>query len=132
QVIMEGFRFVVTDRIALCYTLASTVIFGGLFGFINSAQQIYVDIYGLGAWFPLIFAIGAGLMAVSSFTNARLVGRFGMRRLSHGALIGFIVVNGIWLALSLAGDRKSTRLNSSHVKISYAVFCLKKKTNHNG
>src|SRR5690349_22881231 len=26
-----------------------------------------------------------------------------------------------------AGDRKSTRLNSSHVEISYAVFCLKKK-----
>src|SRR5690606_40857386 len=38
---------------------------------------------------------------------------------------------GTWSAL----DRKSTRLNSSHVKISYAVFCLKKKkatdrTNH--
>src|SRR3989442_11791176 len=28
---------------------------------------------------------------------------------------------------SPAGDRKSTRLNSSHVRISYAVFCLKKK-----
>src|SRR5256886_13453105 len=28
------------------------------------------------------------------------------------------------------GDRKSTRLNSSHSQISYAVFCLKKKTNH--
>src|SRR5690606_42046772 len=28
---------------------------------------------------------------------------------------------------SSSGDRKSTRLNSSHVKISYAVFCLKKK-----
>src|SRR5699024_2169478 len=28
------------------------------------------------------------------------------------------------------GDRKSTRLNSSHVSISYAVFCLKKKKNH--
>src|SRR5690606_40705252 len=27
-------------------------------------------------------------------------------------------------------DRKSTRLNSSHVKISYAVFCLKKKSEH--
>src|SRR2546428_8007136 len=27
-------------------------------------------------------------------------------------------------------DRKSTRLNSSHDQISYAVFCLKKKTNH--
>src|SRR5690554_7096673 len=31
----------------------------------------------------------------------------------------------------LAGDRKSTRLNSSHVRISYAVFCLKKKKNRN-
>src|SRR5439155_2637295 len=29
-------------------------------------------------------------------------------------------------------DRKSTRLNSSHVAISYAVFCLKKKKNHCG
>src|SRR5436305_4233733 len=28
------------------------------------------------------------------------------------------------------GDRKSTRLNSSHVRISYAVFCLKKKKNY--
>src|SRR2546430_12781311 len=32
------------------------------------------------------------------------------------------------LAQSLKGDRKSTRLNSSHSQISYAVFCLKKKT----
>src|SRR5690606_40341671 len=30
-------------------------------------------------------------------------------------------------AIGYAADRKSTRLNSSHVKISYAVFCLKKK-----
>src|SRR5699024_11610195 len=31
--------------------------------------------------------------------------------------------------IRVSGDRKSTRLNSSHVSISYAVFCLKKKTN---
>src|SRR5690606_40613955 len=36
--------------------------------------------------------------------------------------------NEAFLALKELGDRKSTRLNSSHVKISYAVFCLKKKT----
>src|SRR5690349_22937654 len=34
---------------------------------------------------------------------------------------------GLAAALALVGDRKSTRLNSSHVEISYAVFCLKKK-----
>src|SRR5207253_6677823 len=32
------------------------------------------------------------------------------------------------ISLALIGDRKSTRLNSSHVSISYAVFCLNKKT----
>src|SRR5690242_21416144 len=32
-------------------------------------------------------------------------------------------------APDLRGDRKSTRLNSSHMSISYAVFCLKKKNN---
>src|SRR5690606_40814436 len=33
----------------------------------------------------------------------------------------------VYRVLPLLVDRKSTRLNSSHVKISYAVFCLKKK-----
>src|SRR5690349_23504361 len=40
------------------------------------------------------------------------------------------VQNGNFSALDpAAADRKSTRLNSSHVEISYAVFCLKKKKN---
>src|SRR5699024_11318937 len=36
------------------------------------------------------------------------------------------LVGARWCAVN--GDRKSTRLNSSHVSISYAVFCLKKKS----
>src|SRR5690242_21034167 len=35
------------------------------------------------------------------------------------------------LGVPLGGDRKSTRLNSSHMSISYAVFCLKKKNQNN-
>src|SRR3712207_8307305 len=38
-----------------------------------------------------------------------------------------VVVAGIMEHIEEAGDRKSTRLNSSHANISYAVFCLKKK-----
>src|SRR5690606_5778432 len=49
---------------------------------------------------------------------------------SAGALIS-IACDSIYMApgatIGAATDRKSTRLNSSHVKISYAVFCLKKK-----
>src|SRR5947199_5385718 len=40
----------------------------------------------------------------------------------------------LWRRLTCAAaalDRKSTRLNSSHLGISYAVFCLKKKKGHN-
>lgn len=101
--VLDGFRIVLTNRVALCYTIASTLVFGGLLGFINSAQQIYVGIYRLGVWFPVLFAVVAGMMAVSSFANARLVGRFGMRRLSHGALLGFLAVNVVTFSLALAG-----------------------------
>src|SRR5256885_10187559 len=38
---------------------------------------------------------------------------------------------GDMLLRLVAEDRKSTRLNSSHLVISYAVFCLKKKKNYN-
>src|SRR3712207_8581660 len=41
---------------------------------------------------------------------------------------GFRPAARVWAAGG-GGDRKSTRLNSSHANISYAVFCLKKKTN---
>lgn len=101
--ISDAFRIVITNRLSLWYTLATTAVFGALFGFINSAQQVYVGIYGLGVWFPVVFACVAGMMAVASFVNARLVGRFGMRKLSHGALLGFLTVNTIWFGLSLLG-----------------------------
>src|SRR5207253_8741492 len=38
-------------------------------------------------------------------------------------------LDGLERVVGRVGDRKSTRLNSSHVAISYAVFCLKKKSN---
>ena len=103
SVILDGFRIVSTNRMSVCYTLAMTAIFGALFGFINSSQQVYIGIYDVGTAFPLYFAAVAGLMAVSSFLNSRLVGRFGMRRMAHGALCGFIVVTGIVLVLALRG-----------------------------
>src|SRR5690606_6748370 len=52
-------------------------------------------------------------------------------RIRKGAFVGLdnylSVVGDWWGALAFFGDRKSTRLNSSHVKNSYAVFCLNKK-----
>src|SRR2546426_5280490 len=47
--------------------------------------------------------------------------------MAFGTLKNFSVLAGAFLRISSLGDRKSTRLNSSHLVISYAVFCLKKK-----
>src|SRR5690606_26291576 len=57
----------------------------------------------------------------------RLVGR---ERVAGARAAGRLLAHGTDQAHAEARrkDRKSTRLNSSHVKISYAVFCLKKKT----
>lgn len=96
--ISQAFAIVLSNRIALFYTLATSFYFGSLFGFLNVAQPIYVDIYGLGSYFPIAFAAVAVVMAGSSFLNSRLVGRFGQRRLSHGALIAYFT-----MALLLAG-----------------------------
>lgn len=100
----NAFRVVLTNRTSIFYTLSSAIIFGALFGFVNSAQQVYVGIYGLGVWFPAVFAAIATLMAVSSFLNSRLVMKFGMRRLSHTATLGFLTVSVIWLVWSLFGQ----------------------------
>ena len=75
-----GFGIVFTNRLALFYGLAGMFLFGAMFGFVSSSQQIFVDIFRLGALFPVAFAAMAGMMAVSSFLNSRIVKRFGMRR----------------------------------------------------
>jgi DHA1 family bicyclomycin/chloramphenicol resistance-like MFS transporter len=102
-VIVEGFRLVFTNRVAFFYGLSGMFLFGAMFGFIVSSQQIFVGIYGLGPLFPLAFAAMAGFMAVSSFINSRIVKRFGMRRLSHTAILVYTGCASILLILSVMG-----------------------------
>ncbi|NOZ31670.1 MAG: multidrug effflux MFS transporter [Alphaproteobacteria bacterium] len=101
--ISGGFTIVFSNRVAMMYGLAPGVLLGALFGFLNTAQPIYGEIYGLGPLFPFAFASVGMVMAVSSLINARIVGRFGMRPVSHSALIGFIALSGVWFVWSLLG-----------------------------
>ncbi len=116
RAIADGFAAVFSNRVALCYALATALIFGALFGFINSAQQIYVGIYDLGAWFPVLFAAVAGMMALSSFLNSRLVVRFGMRPLSHFALLGFVATTCLWLVWA-----SITPMELAHLVVIFTV-----------
>ena len=101
--IKSGLKSIFGSRQTVGYSIAGGAFFGSLFGFLNSAQQIFVDVLGFGDWFPAVFAATAMSMALSSFLNARLVERFGMRLLSHGATTGFLVLALIQLGISVAG-----------------------------
>jgi DHA1 family bicyclomycin/chloramphenicol resistance-like MFS transporter len=100
----KGLLVVVSNRTSLWYTIAISLVFAALFGFINSAQQIYVGIYGLGAWFPVAFAAVAMVMSAISFVNSQMVALIGMRRLSHWALITFVTLSATLWGLSLIGQ----------------------------
>lgn len=99
-VVIDGFRIVFTNRPALMYGMANMVKTGALFGFLAASQQIYGELYGLGALFPVAFAFIATVMALASFLNSRFVGRLGMRLLSHSALIGFVGLSAVWALLA--------------------------------
>ena len=75
------------------YVIGSALVFGALFGFINSSQQLITETFGAGEIFPLIFGICAGSMALASWSNSRIVERFGARRVSHAAMFAFIAVS---------------------------------------
>ena len=75
------------------YVIGSALVFGALFGFINSSQQLITQTFGAGDIFPMVFAICAGSMALASWSNSRIVERFGARRVSHTALFAFIIVS---------------------------------------
>lgn len=94
---------VIRSRITVGYMLAMTMVMGGLFGFINSAQQIFADAFHAPYLFTTVFALIAVFMALSSLLNARIVGRLGMRRVSHTALLGYIGVSILHLGIVLLG-----------------------------
>jgi DHA1 family bicyclomycin/chloramphenicol resistance-like MFS transporter len=90
--IWAGVRTAAADRLSVGYTLALTAVFGGLTGYISSIQQIVFDVFDAGSMIGLIFAAIAGPMAIASWGNSRVVGRFGLRRTGHCGLIAFFTI----------------------------------------
>jgi DHA1 family bicyclomycin/chloramphenicol resistance-like MFS transporter len=73
-------------RTALGYTITMGFVFGAFVGYLSSSQQIFQVQYRLHDLFPLYFGILACSIGCASLVNARLVMRYGMRRLSGVAL----------------------------------------------
>src|SRR5436305_8891526 len=85
------------------YTLATTISFSGLIAYISSIQQIIFDAFHAGRFIGLVFASIAAPMALASWLNSRVVGRFGLRRVGHSAAAAFALVTAAHAAIALSG-----------------------------
>jgi DHA1 family bicyclomycin/chloramphenicol resistance-like MFS transporter len=85
------------------YTLAVTISFSALVAYISSIQQIIFDVFHEGRLIGLVFAAIAAPMALASWLNSRVVGRFGLRRVGHSASAALALITALHAAVALAG-----------------------------
>ncbi|WP_093315976.1 multidrug effflux MFS transporter [Sphingomonas jatrophae] len=99
----RSYRQTLTNRFSAGYALAASLTFGGIVAFVASAQQIFVDEFGAGSRFTLLFGACAFAMACASFANSRLVERLGTRLISQSAVIALIGLSVAHLGVIAAG-----------------------------
>ncbi len=79
--IAAAMREILASRPALAYTIASGFAFSSVFGYINSAQQVFQDLYKVGDYFPFYFSSLTIAVGAATLANARLVAFVDMHRL---------------------------------------------------
>jgi DHA1 family bicyclomycin/chloramphenicol resistance-like MFS transporter len=90
--------------ITLGYTLATGCVFGALISYLTSSQQLFQEQYGVGKLFPVYFGTLAAAIGLASFTNAKLVMRFGMQRLARLAgCFECVIATLLWLVSASFG-----------------------------
>ncbi len=119
--IWDAVKLAVTTRQTLGYVLAMGFVFGLLVSYIVTAEQIFVDVYGLGSRFPIVFGAIAGFMVAASIVNAQLVRRLGMRVVSHSGLLGALAACAI---MALAGFPEKPPLILFCAFMAAIFFCF--------
>jgi DHA1 family bicyclomycin/chloramphenicol resistance-like MFS transporter len=85
------------------YTLALTVTFGALTAYIASVQQIVFDAFKAPGAIGLVFGAVAAPMALASWANSKVVGRFGLRLVGHGGAAAFAAVTVVHASIGALG-----------------------------
>lgn len=101
--IVSAARLVLGNRISIGYTLCMTVMFGSLIAYVAMVPQIFAEVFHKTSLMPIMFALCAGSMGVASFLNSKIVERLGMRRISHTALVAFIVISLVHVGVAAFG-----------------------------
>jgi DHA1 family bicyclomycin/chloramphenicol resistance-like MFS transporter len=101
--IAKALRLVLGHRGSVCYTLAMSVMFGGIMAYVGMVQQIFGEVFHRATLMPTMFALCATTMGIAAYLNSRIVERLGMRRISHAALLVYIGINSLHSIIALMG-----------------------------
>jgi len=87
-------------------TLVSGFVFGAFLGYLNSSQQIFQELYGLGSLFPLYFGVLASTFGAATLVNTRLVQHFSLHGLVETAMKSAALLSVVFLIYaSLSGGQ---------------------------
>ena len=103
RTMVAGWATVTRHRRAAGYMLASGLMQGALFGYINSSEQIIAEVFDAQTLFPLVFACVAVGIAIANFSNAAIVERFGARRVSQTAVFAFMATGLAQIVAAMSG-----------------------------
>lgn len=101
--IAAAVRLVVLNRSSLWYTLAMSVMFGGIMAYVGMVQQIFGEVFHRASLMPTMFALCATTMGIAAFLNSRIVEKLGMRWISHTALLTYIAITGLHSVVAARG-----------------------------
>ena len=93
--IAANFLTVLRERQTVGYMIATTFMTACLFGYITTSEQVFVDVYDLGAAFPLAFGAVAIAISAGTLTNSRIVMRW-------GTTLGIVALGMVLLARPLS------------------------------
>lgn len=102
-VVADGFRIVLSNRRAFFYGIVGAFMYGIIVTMFSTAQQVYVELYGLGQWFPVAFGAIAVIAAAASLVVSRVIRAIGTRRVGHAAILWIALVSGAFALVTLAG-----------------------------
>jgi MFS transporter, DHA1 family, multidrug resistance protein len=97
---------VVRNRRTMAFTLVTTLTFASMASYLGRSQPLIADLYDREREFPVIFGVIAGVMAVMTLANSRLIPRFGLQNMLSGATTMLVVFTGVLALVALATDGK--------------------------
>ncbi len=121
--IFQNLLLIFKNKEVMGYTIMSGLVFSAFLGYLNSTQQIFQDLYQLGAMFPIYFGALAIAVGLASLFNAKFVMIYGMQTMSKYALltIGVVSILFFFIAFQSHGQPHLWQLMTF---LAIVLFCF--------